>query len=273
MTVRHGYLFSDVTDEMNRLRTQSAVLDPLTTRLFTEAGLAPGMRVLDLGSGTGNVAMLAAAAVGPEGRVVGVDRDPKAIQHARHWAESQGRGNIDYHESDLMTLDGVDAGFDAVVGRAVLMHVEEPEVALRTAISRVRTGGLVCMHEPDLAVDWAHPVTPLWRQVRAWISDTLARVGADERMGMSLFPIFRALGLPDARMLIEASGGSRETSPAFGWASIVASIVPVMEQLQIATADEVQADDLTERLNAELEAHDGFVLSPLMIGAWSHVPE
>ena len=59
------------------------LFDPLTRRLLRQAGLAPGMRVLDLGSGAGNVARLARELVGPDGSVVGVERDPAAAALAR----------------------------------------------------------------------------------------------------------------------------------------------------------------------------------------------
>ena len=45
-----------------------------------------------------------------------------------------------------------------------------------------------------------------------------------------------------------------------------------MEQLGVATADEIGIDDLEQRLHKELEAHDGFSMSPRMIGAWTRVP-
>ena len=66
------YPFTDRVAEDERLVAQGLLFDPLTRRLLQQAGLAPGMRVLDLGSGAGNVARLAADLVGPDGAVVGV---------------------------------------------------------------------------------------------------------------------------------------------------------------------------------------------------------
>ena len=57
------YAFSDRAQEQRRLATQAELLDPLTERVFREAGLGTGMRVLDLGSGAGDVAILAARLV------------------------------------------------------------------------------------------------------------------------------------------------------------------------------------------------------------------
>lgn len=70
------YPFADRAAEYERLIRQGSIFDPLTRRLLETAGLAPGMRVLDIGSGAGNVSRLAAEIVGPAGRVLAVDADP-----------------------------------------------------------------------------------------------------------------------------------------------------------------------------------------------------
>lgn len=272
MTTQRAYVLSEATDEERRLHIQSAVLDPLTARLFAAAGLAPGMRVLDLGTGAGHVAMLAAEYVGSEGEVVSVDNDPRAIAMAQGWAESERRTNITFQEGDVTSLHGIDGEFDAIVGRAILMHLAEPEVALRAALARLRDGGLLCLHEADFNSAWVHPETPLWSQVRRWVRGVFVAAGVDGRMGMSLFSLCRALGLPDPELRIEAAAANGDQSPVSAWVNIVAGLLPAMEQLGVASADEVGVHDLEQRLVAELDEHDGFTMSPLMIGAWTHVP-
>ena len=69
---------------------QGRVLRPYTEKFFRSAGISPGMRVLDLGSGVGDVALLVADIVGPGGRVVGLDRDPAALERARQRTVDQG---------------------------------------------------------------------------------------------------------------------------------------------------------------------------------------
>src|SRR5260370_23453726 len=77
------YSLGSTDAEHERLIWQASRLAPLTERLFLEAGIGPGQRVLDLGSGVGDVAMLAARLVGPSGEVVGVERDTHSIARAR----------------------------------------------------------------------------------------------------------------------------------------------------------------------------------------------
>ena len=123
-----SYPFADRVAEDERLVAQARLLDPLTLRLLRQAGLAPGMRVLDLGSGAGNVARIAAELVGPDGAVVGVERDPAAVELARRRTDA---ANVEYRVADAQTLDGIGAGFDAVTGRLILMYLADPVAALR----------------------------------------------------------------------------------------------------------------------------------------------
>jgi len=87
-----GYQFGSGIgeDELARLEAQGAAMAPATRMIFAEAGIQPGMRVLDLGCGAGDVAFAAADLVGPDGSVVGVDRSPEALARARLRAEQRG---------------------------------------------------------------------------------------------------------------------------------------------------------------------------------------
>src|SRR5215831_15121646 len=83
MTVmEHNYLLGHSEAEIRRLQTQAAILRPITERLLRCAGIQPGMRVLDLGSGAGDVAILAAEVVVPSGSVVGIDRNSQVLSIA-----------------------------------------------------------------------------------------------------------------------------------------------------------------------------------------------
>ena len=81
--LQSGYVLGHSDRELERLRTQARLIEPITREFFIEAGIAPGMRILDVGSGSGDVTLLAADLVGDKGSVVGVDRAPAAILAAR----------------------------------------------------------------------------------------------------------------------------------------------------------------------------------------------
>ena len=77
------YVLGSAPRELERLILQAEIIRPITERHLRQAGLKPGMRVLDLGRGVGDVSLLAAGMVGPFGSVVGVDQSPEAIALAK----------------------------------------------------------------------------------------------------------------------------------------------------------------------------------------------
>jgi SAM-dependent methyltransferase len=120
--------------EEERLTLQARSLDPISERHLREAGLEPGMRVLDLGSGMGDHALLVARLVGDTGQVVGVERDPGTLAAARRRIERLGVPGLELVEGDVMALGDIPgAPFDAVVGRLVLHYVPELRGAFQAA--------------------------------------------------------------------------------------------------------------------------------------------
>jgi SAM-dependent methyltransferase len=263
-----SYPFADRVAEDERLIAQGTLFDPLTRRVLQQAGLAPGMRVLDLGSGAGNVARLAAELVGPDGAVLGIERDPAAVTLARRRTDAP---NVEFRVGDVQTLDGVGDGFDAVVGRLVLMYLVDPAATLRRAATRVRPGGLICMHEADLNYLLTSPPTPLGQQVSAWFVAALEKGGFEPRMGPVLFSTFRAAGLPGPRLVMEAFAEGGPTAPAWAWANVVSAAVPLMEQVGVATRAEVGPATLADRLMEQILGCDGCLIGPPMTGAWAEV--
>jgi predicted O-methyltransferase YrrM len=88
------YALGNTHAEHQRLLRQAERLNPITERLFREAGIGPGQRVLDIGSGAGDVAMLAARLVGSSGEVVGLERDVRSIHRARARVAAAGLYNV-----------------------------------------------------------------------------------------------------------------------------------------------------------------------------------
>ncbi|HEY2526671.1 MAG TPA: class I SAM-dependent methyltransferase [Xanthobacteraceae bacterium] len=269
---RSVYLFADREKEQRRLERQAELLDPLTERVFQAAGLKPGTRVLDLGSGAGDVAMLAARLVGSDGKVVGVERDPAAVVAATARVKRAGLSNVHFVQGDVQTLDGFEGDLDAVVGQLVLMYLPDPAVSLARAPQLVRPGGLICVQEGDMAYDWAEPMTPLWTQVRAWFLETLRQARVAPRMGLSLYSSFVAAGLPPPELKLECAIGGGAEAAAWGWANVVLGVLPLIERLGVATAADLQPDTLAERLLRDVLAADGIVIGPPLVGAWAHTP-
>ena len=145
-----NYVLGQSAHEYERLMLQARMLRPFTEKFFRAAGLAPGMRVLDIGSGMGDVALLSADIVGPGGRVLGIDRDAAALDNARRRAEEQGCSSwVEFQNSDLDEFATTDQ-FDALVGRYVLLYQLDASSVIRSLLRSVKRSGIVVFHEFDL---------------------------------------------------------------------------------------------------------------------------
>src|SRR6516165_7286983 len=162
------YVLDNTAAEQVRLNRQAVALRPITERLFRAAGIGPGMSVLDVGSGNGDVSFLAAELVLSSGRVIGFDRDPRQVTVAS--ARVTDAVTVSFVEA---TVDDPPEGeFDALVGRMILMYQPDLIAAVSSLLRRLRPGGVVAFVEINSRPDGAHhnwwPHTPLRAQARSW---------------------------------------------------------------------------------------------------------
>src|SRR6185436_4169026 len=136
MSTADTYALGRTDSETQRLILQNQIYGPLTRRFFEAAGIGPGMKVLEVGSGAGDVALLLAELVGPRGKVVGIEANEAIVETARARAAAAGWGNVTFAVADLREIP-IGGDFDAVVGRWILMYLAEPALALRDLATRV----------------------------------------------------------------------------------------------------------------------------------------
>jgi len=263
------YALGHSEQELQRLSRQGQALGPFTRQLFEEAGIGRGMRVLDVGCGSGDVTFLAADLVGPSGEVVGVDRERRAVDWANARATLQGITNVNFVEGDPAEME-FDQKFDAIVGRLVLMYYRDPVGALRKLSRHVGPKGLVVFQEIDISNARSLPVASVFEHSVTWIQQTLNATGARTQLGLELYPVFVEAGLPGPSMRIDAWIGGGPECPAYEiLADVVQSLLPVMEKLNIASATEVEISSLAQRMRDEVLALKGVVISAGFIGAWT----
>jgi SAM-dependent methyltransferase len=266
-----AYLMGRSEAETRRLMAQHQLYSRFTRRLLEDAGITEGMKVLDVGSGAGDVALLAAELVGPTGSVVGVDQDPGVLDTARARAEASGLTNVSFHASDLS--EGVtDDDFDAVVGRLVLLYVPDPAETLRVLVERLKPRGIVAFGEfnflPESMV--THPPTPSGESLWAWMQAVVGGIGLDPATGYHLRNTFLDAGLPEPEMNVCAPVGGGPDFPGYDYgAESLRSMLPLILKLGIATEEEVEIDTMAQRLRAEVVASGGVIKTPELVGAWT----
>jgi SAM-dependent methyltransferase len=263
------YVLGHSSRELERLRVQARLIDPITRRFLRDGGVGPGMRVLDVGSGAGDVALLVAELVGETGEVVGVDRAPAALAAARERADAGLLRNVSFLEGDPgdMTFE---RPFDALIGRYVLMFQQDPAAMLRRLSAHLRPGGVVVFHEPDRDGVRSFPSVPTYDRCCRLVDETVRRWSGDPRMGIKLYPTFIAAGLPAPRMRLESviGGGTDSSDQVHLEMDLFGSLATEMERLGIATVAELQPETLPERVLAEVVASGSVIVGRSEIGAW-----
>jgi SAM-dependent methyltransferase len=270
-TAETDYQLGSDPVELERLNRQGRVLAPATRTILEAAGLRTGMRVLDLGSGMGDMAFVAAELVGPLGEVVGIDRSPEPVAKANSRARQQHLGNVRFLVGDIHD-PAPDGPYDAIVGRLVLMYVPDPAAVLRTQAALLRPGGLIVPIEFDLHSARSIPASPLVGQALSWLSETFKGAGIDPALGPRLWAIHQEAGLHPVGMIgVQPHFGPEDPEGPAILAGIVRTVVPLMERSGVATAAEVGPDTLEQRMSDELRTYRSVFAHPMLMSAWATV--
>jgi ubiquinone/menaquinone biosynthesis C-methylase UbiE len=161
--VRHVYKFP-MPEFMANL-----IDNPLLRRLqppdatAARHGLRPGMTVLEVGPGNGRYTLAAARHVGPAGRVVAIDIEPRMIERVARRAAEEGVTNVEARVADVYDLPFEEGTFDAVYMTAVMGEIPEPVRAMAELRRVLRPGGTMALSE--LLMD---PDYPLQRTLVRW---------------------------------------------------------------------------------------------------------
>jgi ubiquinone/menaquinone biosynthesis C-methylase UbiE len=185
----------------DRLRVIAHVLWPTTERLLAAAGIAPGMRCLDVGCGGGDVSFAMARLVGPLGAVTSIDRDEAKLQLARDDAAREGLRNVDFRQMNVDDLAD-EAAYDLVYARFLLSHLLDPGAALRRMVRAAKPGGAIVVEDIDHSGVFGYPPSPAIARYVQFYNEVVRRRGADPEIGPRLPGLFREAGLPDPRVTL-----------------------------------------------------------------------
>jgi len=266
-TETNAYPLSNDEFGQERLVRQAAWTAPHTEHLFQRAGIGPGQRVLELGSGVGDVSLILARLVGDSGEVVGVERDARSITRASARLRELGLSQVRYVETDVLSLPA-EQPFDAGVGRYILMYMKDPAAVLRDVARHVRAGGVIAFLDTSF---WtfleACEDLPLWRKAAKVMTQTFRRSGANTEMGAQLTAAFVGAGLPEPETETYSLTGTER------WMSdCLISLRLQTEALGVPAAQIGDLGTLQQRLMDELARRDRALPLPQMMGAWARMP-
>jgi SAM-dependent methyltransferase len=161
------------------------------------ANLTPGETVLDLGSGAGFDAFIAARAVGESGRVTGVDMTPAMLAKARENARTGGYGNVEFRLGEIEHLPVADGSVDVVISNCVINLSPEKGQVFLEAFRVLKPGGRLLISDMVMVGELPERVR---QSVAAYVGCIAGAVSRERYL-----ELIRRAGFTDVEVLEEAS--------------------------------------------------------------------
>lgn len=252
--------------EEERLVNQAEQLEGITREILLRAGLQPGMHVLDLGSGVGDVAITAARIVGESGTVVGVERAAASVLTAIRRSREARLDNVSFEQTELRDFRPTRT-FDAIIGRFVLAYVAERVPVLHRLRKSVAPGGLLCFLELDMSEIAQRPPSDLFTHIRAAVLEGFAAGGAELDMGSKLYATIVEAGWPSPEML--------SLQPVVGGPECRGydDLAQAARSLALTGDGDMQIDTLAERLRVDAANNRRVLFMSRIVAAWSRAEQ
>jgi len=196
-----SYVIRGGVEGRERLRILSEVMGPSTRALIAEVGIPTGSTCLDVGCGAGDVTFDLARAVGPTGRVIGVDFDETKLEIARREGARWKPANVTFETADVVAWDSKEL-FDVVYARFLLTHLREPGLLLSRLRRPIRAGGAMIVEDIDYRGHFAEPECPALQRSVEFYTKAAQRRGADPNIGPRLPGLLHAAGFEDIQMQV-----------------------------------------------------------------------
>jgi len=266
-TVGDDYVLKTGDSGAERLRLLDKVYGASTRRVLVEAGLKPGMRVLDMACGVGTVTCWIAEKVGATGSVVAADVSPDQLSVAQAtWASCDGLPAVEFIEANVYATGLPAESFDLVHTRLLLCHLNRPEDAIAEFYRVLKPGGVFVCSDLYLSGMLSVPPTKAWVRSMEIAHATGRNIGVDYDSGLNL-----------PRRMLEAGFRSPEVSfdmPVYMrgpekrlWELTFAEACGAFVRAGVATAQEVNA--LAAQMKLEAEDETTLMVQYPLLCAWA----
>lgn len=265
------YVMGRTEAERARLSQQDRIFAPHSENLFRQAGITTGMRVIDVGCGVGDTTVLLARIVGPAGSVTGVDRDAASLEAAERTVAEAGLSNVNFQQRTLPDID-LDAPADALAGRLILLHFDDPASILTKLTRYVRPGGIVTFQDVTVSRARSVPEVPLWTRLTEWVGAGTTLAGGGPDFGDRLPAVFRRAGLPHPQAVAVSIAGDADSPVPSYQVQTARSLAPLIVARGAATAEEVAPDGYLEELTEQARQLEAMLYIQELAAAWARVP-
>ncbi|HEY0411667.1 MAG TPA: methyltransferase domain-containing protein [Allosphingosinicella sp.] len=233
------YVLGTEDEEIERLGLQHRVWRARVLDGWARAGIGPGRIVLDVGAGPGFAATDLAEIVGPEGRVIALERSRRFLDALKARAARLGLSHIEAREQDVCEQGFGEAVADAGWCRWVLSFVADPQKTVRHIAAALKPGGVALFHEyADYATWRMMPPDPDVERFRTLVMQSWRDSGGEPDVALQLPALLAAAGMEmvEARPLVEIV---RRTDFTWQWpAAFMAVNAKRLHELGYADAEE-----------------------------------
>jgi SAM-dependent methyltransferase len=260
------YILATGGKDSKRLRLLHDVYGPGTEALLRRAGLRAGLRVVEVGCGSGNTACWVAEQVAPRGSVVALDVSPDQIEQARRQAARRHLRNIEFQVADAYAPRLPEGTFDLAYCRLVLMHLTHPADALAAMRTLVRPGGVVVCEEMDLGCWRCDPPAEAMTRFFALNTALGERRGENFSLGVSLHRLFRDAGFAHPEVganFALALRGERKRLLGMTFAEFAPELV------QEGLASQAEVERVAAALRALADDETTLFGFPLVVQVWA----
>jgi SAM-dependent methyltransferase len=263
------YLLGDSPAEVEHLLVQAEVYAPETEQLLDLIGMEQGASAVDVGCGALGVLHLLRGRVGPHGRVVGLDREPRLLAAAEQLAGARGL------EAELVQADATSTGlrsdlFDIVHARTVLVNVSNPAEIIAEMVRVAKPGGVIALQEPDCSCWVCDPPHPAWEPIRDAVLEAFRRNDKDAELGRRAGRLLRDAGLDH----VDVRATTRVTQRGDYYQTFLLTMTALVKE-QILAGCRLSADELdsyTTALTGHLNTSGTVTCQPTMWQAWGAKP-
>jgi SAM-dependent methyltransferase len=235
-----------------------------SARFFAGLGITAGMRVLDVGCGNGDLSRFVAALAGPDGEVVGIDRNEASLTAARGVEANPSDAPIVYRSADL-TGELPDLGrFDAIVGRRVLMYLPDASKTIAHLGALAKPGAIMAFQEhARCGLPAGLGPLVLHRRLYDWMWNTVAAEGGDVGLALRLTELIQAAGFS-----IESANSEgillRPGEPPF-LPTLARVMLPRMVERGVLKPEDIDLDTLADEMENERTAAAGLIVWDLAV--------
>jgi ubiquinone/menaquinone biosynthesis C-methylase UbiE len=164
--------------------------NPTSETFVINAGIQPGMKVLDVGSGSGIMTHFLAQQVGRNGHVLSIDNSPKQLARAMRYCEQQRDSNITFKALSVYDLGTLGEQFDLIYCRFVLHHLHKPKHTIALFYQALNKGGIYIGEEGIISAAFSYPPSIAWQHQRETVKQAEEEkegINRDGDFGMKLY--------------------------------------------------------------------------------------